>query len=104
MVAAANLFTIKIEARQPNANARQQTEKHGVTQYVKTRAAFGTTQLGSQTTFLHGSPACFRLSFMAKIYYMSLAIFALLASLLKIRKTYLHPIKWRLPQPSEKFL
>ena len=110
MVAAANISTIKIEAEQADASAGQQMESRVVIQYVKTSVifffffffGFWTTQLGAQTTFSHWSPACFCLSFSATIYYTSLAIFALLVSLLKIRKTYLHHIKWHLPQPSKK--
>lgn len=40
MVAAANILTIKLEAEQANANARQQMESHLVPQYVKTSVTF----------------------------------------------------------------
>lgn len=40
MVAAANIFTIKIEAEQANASARQQMESHVVIHYVKTSVTF----------------------------------------------------------------
>lgn len=40
MGAAANILTIKIEAQQPNASARQKMEGHSVIQYVKTSVTF----------------------------------------------------------------
>lgn len=79
MVAAANILTIKIEAEQPNANVRQKVENHLAIQYVKmSMCDFLNHTAGEQNTFLRGSHSCLRLSFSAKIYYMSFAIFALL--------------------------
>lgn len=40
MGAAANILTIKIEAQQSNANARQRMEGRAVIQYVKTSVTF----------------------------------------------------------------
>ena len=40
MAAAANIFTITIEAEQANTNARQQMESHLVIHHVKTSVTF----------------------------------------------------------------
>lgn len=104
MVAAANILTIKIQAEQPPANARQKTEPFGDS-VCQDESDFLNHTAGRTDHLSASEPAWFCLSFGAKIYcvhyIMPFAIFSLLVSLLKIRKTYLHHIKWHLPQPSK---